>query len=324
MMSDAWKNIFSSLAWVGSFIIILYYFKPGYFEKTEGYDHEPFFPWKYTLGIYLSLWVITYLIYFFRSSPSHAEIKGLWTITPEGMGSEVLVGGKTTPTRGKAFLLDEGETADFLTETFTFSFFISIDNATIELVKGQELKGDQRPHQNLISIPGAFNVSIDPLHETMRLNFITYKSEPYEVIIPTIKARRWHQMTICVEGRTVDLYQDGLLLKSVALPNVISARPGKPMVYMNSNMYARLAFVQSWPKRLKEPEVSNNYVWHIDREGRPPIPTVEMGSFGSFLVFSVPNFCQDGSCMASANNPQSSAARSGRSTALTHVEYQYA
>jgi hypothetical protein len=28
--------------------------------------------------------------------------------------------------------------------------------------------------------------------------------------------------------------------------------------------------------------------------------------------------------MASANNPQSSAARSGRSTALTHVEYQYA
>ena len=240
------------------------------------------------------------------------------------MGSEVLYNGKNTPTNGKANLLDEGETIDFMAETFTFSFFVSIDNASIELVKGQELKHDERPYQNLISIPGAFNVAIDPLHETMKLNFISYKSDPYEVLITTLKVRRWHQIVVCVEGRAVDLYQDGLLLKSLALPNVIEARPGKPMVYMNSNMYARLAYVQTWPRRLREPEVSNNYVWHIDREGRPPLPSVEMGSFASFLVFSVPNFCQDGSCMASANNPQSNAQATGQSTALTHVEYQYA
>ena len=200
---------------------------------------------------------------------------------------------------------------DFLSESFTFSFFLSVDNASIENIKGESLKNDKQVYQQLIVVPGAFSIEVDPLHETMRILFSSYNTQDYQVFIPTLKSRRWHQILVSIEGRTADIYQNGILLKSVALPNVISARPGKPFVFMNSDMFARLAFIQSFNKRLKESEVIENYRLNTDPQGIPPLPSPSETN-----IFGIPNFnfCIGVYCIG---------AQKPKGDALKRVNYEY-
>jgi len=262
------------------------------------------------LIFYVIAWLILILCYYFFNKKSHATTEGLWTIQPQRQGpGTVLLDSKMTSKSGKQELLNEGDTMEFMAETFTFGFFISVDNASIENIRGDKLKNDYQAFQKLLVIPGAYSVEIDPLHENMRLLFNTYSAQEYQVFIPTLKARRWHQIVVSVEGRIADIYQNGLLLKSVALPNVISARPGKPYLFMNSDMFARVAFVQSFNRRLKEQEVIENYRIHSDSQGVPPYPKPNEINF-----FGLPRFCIGVYCIGSLKQKEN---------ALTTVNYEY-
>ena len=105
------------------------------------------------------------------------------------------------------------------------------------------------------------------------------------------------------------VYQNGILLKSVALPNVISARPGKPYMFMNSDMFARVAFVQSFNRRLKEQEIIENYRIYTDPQGVPPYPKPNEAN-----LFGLPRFCIGVYCIGS---------QKPKGNALTTVNYEY-
>jgi Concanavalin A-like lectin/glucanases superfamily len=301
-----WITIFTTLVYVGAFGIVVYYLKPDLLTSEKVGFRAPI---VLAVGIYALIWVLLLLYYNLFEKPDSAVIEGIWEIAPTSAGAMSYSNGKMVPTQGKADLLSESDAMMFLSESFTFAFFVSVDNSTIELVSGDNLK---KPYQNLLVVPGAFNIAVDPLHESLRIQFVSFNTEPYEVVIPTLQSKRWHQIAISIEGRTADIYQNGTLLKSVALPNVIAGRPGKPFVYMNSDMYARLAYVQAWPSRLKEVEVVNNYRWNSDGQGIPPMP-----SPASAFVFGVPNFnfCVGSFCLESLKPKEN---------ALTYVDYTYA
>jgi len=308
MLESTWHTVFKALAYVGALIICLYYFMPDIFV-LQNVDGKPSLLVLFLI-IYIFLWLILYLVYYFFNIKTSATAEGLWSIVPSRQGpGTILINGKTTSVSGKSDLLTEGDSMNFLSESFTFSFFVSIDNASIENIKGDSLKNDNQVYQPLLVVPGAYGIEVDPLHETMRILFKTYKTEDYQVFIPTLKSRRWHQILISIEGRTADIYQNGILLKSVALPNVISARPGKPFVLMNSDMFARLAFVQSFNKRLLESDIIENYRSNTDPQGIPPIPIPPN-------IFGVPNFnfCLGIYCIG---------AQKPKGNALTHVNYEY-
>lgn len=310
MIESAWNTVFSSLKYLGIAVICLYYVMPDIVKfKTD--DGQPTYLVFFTI-MYAFAWVILLLVYYFFNKKTNATVEKLWSVQPERVGpGSVLGSSKMEHKRGKYELLDEADTMEFLAETFTFSFFISVDNASIENVKGDKLDANNRLFQKLLVIPGAFNVEIDPLHENMRLLFKTYNTQDYEVSIPTLKIRRWHQILVSIEGRTADIYQNGILLKSVALPNVISARPGKPYVFMNSDMFARLAFVQSYNRRLKEQEVIENYRLNSDDQGIPHYPKPsELNVFG----IGIPRFCVGIYCFGSQRP---------KGTGLTTVNYEY-
>jgi len=309
MLGQTWKYIFTALYYVGAAGIIIYYFNPDFFEHPQIGGHSPL---VLICAIYILLIIFSLLIWYFYDRPTFATVVGQWNIAPETIGAKLFSNGKMIATNGKAELINEQQAQDFLSDSFTFGFFISIDNASIEIVKGESLKDHDRAFQNLLVVPGVFNAAVDPLHETLRLNFLTYKSAPYEILIPTLQIRRWHQFVISVEGRTADIYQNGMLLKSVILPNVPVARPGKPFVYMNSDMYARLAYIQSWPLRLKEKDITDNYRWNSDSIGTPALPESATGYMLGIPTF---NFCIAGICM------DSSLEQPG---ALNYVDYTYA
>ena len=253
--------------------------------------------------------VCTLIHIFFLEKPDHAEILGLWQISSDKKGSQLFSKGKMVPVQGKTDLLTEFESTSFLAESFTFGFFVSIDNSYVELHPGEKLDS---PYQSILVVPGAYDIAVDPSHENLRIHFTSFNSEPYEVVIPTLQVRRWHQFVISIEGRTADIYQNGILLKSVSLPNVISGRPGTPYAFMNGDTTARLAYLQAWPRRLKEIEVINNYRWNSDGQGIPPIPST-VSSF-PFDIFNM-NFCVGTFCLESTKP---------KSGGLTYIDYSYA
>ena len=212
-------------------------------------------------------------------------------------------------------LLSEYESTKFLSETFTFSFFVTVDHSSIEGVQGSSLKDNYKPYQLIVSVPGVYNVYIDPFHEMLSIEFHSYKTENTTINLPTLKNAKWHQILISVEGRSADVYQNGILLQSVGLKNVGASRPGKPKVNMNPELYAQVALVQSWPMRLKEPDVVTNYRWNTDGQGVPKLPLLQ-GSFDKFIFldWSNLNFCLGGLCTDSIN----------QINALTYINYEYA
>lgn len=307
MGPDTWLIIFTSMKWIAYLGVCLYYFMPEIFVLRTP-DGKPSYL-VLAIVIYLFILAILSLVYYLQNTKTYAETEGLWKILPAHVGQgSILRDGKLTKSSGKYNLFNEADTMSFLSESFTFSFFVSMDNSSIETVKGGDLT-DKKPFQQLIVVPGAYDVFIDPLHEMMRINFKTYKTNDYEVKIPTLKSRRWHQILVTIDGRTADIYQNGVLIKAVPLPNVISARPGTPYVMMNSDMYARLALPQAWPTRLKEADIINNYRLNTDGQGIPRYPS-------SANVFGIPNMnlCVGTFCLGQAKPVKK---------ALTHVNYEY-
>lgn len=309
MLSRTWKYIFTALYYLGALGIIIYYFNPTILSNGLIFGSSPL---VLIIVIYILLVIFSLLIWYFYDKPTFATVIGQWNIAPETTGAEAFVNGKMVPATGKMELLNETQSQDFLSDTFTFAFFISIDNASIEMIKGDSLKNDKKAYQNLLVVPGVFNAAVDPLHETLKLNFLTHKAAPYEVTIPTLQIRKWHQFVISVEGRTADIYQNGMLLKSTILPNVPQASPGKPFVYMNADMNARVAYIQAWPMRLKGNAITDNYRWNSDSIGTPALPASTAAYFLNIPSF---NFCIGAYCLDS-QTPQPGA--------LTYVEYAYA
>lgn len=301
MLADTWDNIFWALRWAGAGLVVTYYFYPKFFESADQTNKNG--PLYMSIIIYMMIWAIVLIIYYFYVGKTNSVTKGLWRLKPEyskesdkyDFKNQIMI-----PSTGMVELLSEHDTTKYLTETFTFSFFVSIDHSSIEGVQGASLKNDYKPYQLIVTIPGVFCIFVDPFHETLSIDFHSHNASKYNVTLPTLKNNKWHQILISIEGRTADIYQNGILLKSVGLKNVIAARPGKPKVNMNPDMYAKLAFVQAWPKRIKEIDVVNNYRWNTDAQGVPPIPSITVDSpFLSFLRglrlygYCLGTFCED-------------------------------
>lgn len=268
---------------------------------------------------YIAIWLIALIIHYFYVGVSNAEVVGLWSLKPDYANASEKYDEKTMlmmPASGSQDLLKEKDTRKFLAETFTFSFFISIDHTSIETVKGESLKSDFKPYQLLISIPGVYNIYVDPFHESLSIEFTTFRSANYKVVIPSLKLQKWHQILITVEGRTADIYHNGVLVKTATLQNVIAARPGKPKINMNPEMFASVALVQSWALRLKESDIVENYKTRTDAQGVPPYPELRTDAlFGNpFLWWRFSNFCVGPYCEDVLHGDD----------ALTYVNYDYA
>lgn len=309
MKEETWQALFRAMYYIAVVPIILYYLMPDLLYLFDEKTGKPT-PICLAIMIYLCVLVILLLVHYYYYKQTNAEVIGLWSIAPASIGGSIQFDGKTMDQNGTIPLLKDVDAKSFLAETFTFSFFVRVDKSSIEMIPGERLKYENGLYQKIIVVPGAYSISIDPIHENMTIIFDSYKASSYRVNIPTLSVQRWHQILISVEGRIADIYQNGVLLKSVPLPNVINSQPGNPYVIMNSDMYAKIALVQAWPERLIEDEISNNYRIVTDSVGTPTLPKPSN-------IFGIPNFefCIGANCFGAATTKEK---------ALTTVEYTYA
>jgi hypothetical protein len=230
------------------------------------------------------------------------------------MGPIVLKGaGNGVPSEQKV-LFNQSQIESSLGNNFTFSMFVYMDDSNRERIPLGSPDGDFR-FKNFITILGVGAIMLDPIHQRARvyLQPLARHDSPDSVIdIDNFMVARWNQVTLTLEGRTVDVYVNGALAKSTLLENVPLIKPVMVTMETSPDFSGQAGLIQAWPRRLIGKAVADNYKRNTDTRGKPLIPDIKP-VLTSLWDTMKQGFCEVGFCNISV-----------KIGGLDYVDYQYA
>jgi hypothetical protein len=224
----------------------------------------------------LVLLVITALIvigaalyWWFKPRPEHVTVMGPYDL--KGVTSSASGSSQET-------VIDSAQLMKQMGNNFTLSTFIYMDEVNRERIPIGGPAGDFR-FKPLIYILGVGTIVVDPIHQIAKIvlqpltdKAINPTNSPVVINIDNFVIARWNQLTLCVEGRSADVYLNGKLIKSALMTNVPLLQPVGLLLETIPDFSGQAALFQVWPRRLTAPEVMRNYKQNTDLRGRPPIP----------------------------------------------------
>ena len=172
----------------------------------------------------------------------------------------------------KALLIDRSTSKKTMGGTYTFSFFMRVDAVP-------DMRSDATP---FITWPGMWAIHYNPAFEEIVWYVqppIKYASDanadtinvvpvPERISLRGVPLQKWTQITLGFEGRTMDLYVNGILKKSHSLVNLPPAMSSS-ISLVPGGIMGQVAYIQLWSRRLPVSEVGANYVATSDSVGRP-------------------------------------------------------
>jgi len=208
-------------------------------------------------------------------------------------------------------LIDVASMLKSFANNFTFSTYIYISDVTKPIMTGQQ------PANTLITIRGAGTVSVNAQQNTATIaleptNPPGERNPLSSVVVPQFMVARWNQLLFTVEGRTVDVYMNGVLNSSTLLDNVPLAAPTEIVLNVQPGFDGQLGYTQAWPRRLKMPEILANYKATSDYKGKPYIPDSPFNWSSLFQIMDS-GFCKIGICLGDSAN----------TGPLGYINYQY-
>jgi hypothetical protein len=109
--------------------------------------------------------------------------------------------------------------------------------------------------------------------------------------LPNIPFQKWTFITIAREGRRFDVYYNGEIVMSKRTQHVVDVRAAYgPITAGDPNLTGKMAFVESFPEKLTQPQIMAKYKANSDTTGQPQI------SAPLNLFDYMPN-CKDGGCI---------------------------
>ena len=266
------------------------------------------------IGIVAVLIVAVLFYYFYKPKREYIEKKGPF----------VLKGAQTSPIKNSEVnVFEYSEITTGLGNNFTISFFVYMDDVNRERIQiGGH--GSQEPFKfrPLVSILGVGTIVADPVHQRARIRIqpltvgpVITRTEPVDIDIPNFMIARWNQLTLTQEGRTVDIYVNGVLVKSSLLENLPVLYPVGVLLETSPDFSGQAGLFQAWPRRLTESEVITLYKRNTDLRGKPNIPDIGFSLQDFFNMFQK-SFCDTGICDWFFN--------AGKLDDLQYVEYEYA
>ena len=180
-------------------------------------------------------------------------------------------------------IVDRPTITKSMTNSYTLSFFLQIDAVP-------DMRVGAIP---LLIWPSIWALNYNAAQEELVWTFMQTANSPKEVRVKPIPLQRWNQIVITYEGRTADIYCNGVLISSTTLDNV-TPLPNASITIVPNNVMGKAAHIQVWSRRLTVGEVAANYVDTSDSQGRPYLdPEFIMALKG----FKIPNiFCPSGKC----------------------------
>jgi hypothetical protein len=235
------------------------------------------------------------------------------------MGPYVLTGDNGKPTAGSTVpILDQSQIFSSLGNNFTISTFVYMNEVNSERIPLGGPEGDFR-FKPFLYILGVGDILIDPIHQVARVRIKpltrTAVMQPdivTNIDIDNFMITRWNQLTVTVEGRTVDVYLNGSLAKSTLLENLPILNPVGVLLETSPDFSGQAGLFQTWPHRLTASEIAQNYKRNTDTRGKPHIPDSSY-SFWKMLQDLRDALCKKGFCDFDF-----------KSKALKYVEYEYA
>ena len=165
-----------------------------------------------------------------------------------------------------------------LGNNFTLSFFVYMSGVNRENIPIGGPKGDFR-FKPFLYILGVGDVLLDPVHQIARIRIKPLGSTGFldrdgivNIDVENFMIERWNQLTITIEGRTVDVYMNGALASSTLLANLPILNPVGVLLETSPDFAGQAGLFQGFPSRLKENEVIRNYKRNTDTRGKPLIP----------------------------------------------------
>ncbi len=185
-------------------------------------------------------------------------------------------------------ILDRNATKNAMAASYTLSYYVNI-TAT------PDMRATATP---FLMWPGVWMLGYNASQEQLMLTQGTTADGPNwggidTVTLPSVPMQRWTQVTMAMEGRSMDFYLNGKLIKSHSFANVPPSAAAS-IILMPNNLMGQLAYVQVWPRRLTVTEVENNYIDTCDSRGRPYLGPELLRAIKDFKA---PNlFCPNGVC----------------------------
>ena len=234
------------------------------------------------------------------------------------MGPYDLAGTSGDSKSNQETLFDQSQLSTKTGNNFTFSMFVYMDDTNAERIPIGGPRGEFR-FKPLISILGVGTITLDPIHQMARVtaqpladSSILKRDTRVNVDVSDVVVARWNQLVVSVEGRSVDVYLNGNLVKSALMENVPVLYPVGVLLETVPDFSGQAGLFQAWPRRLTMEEVQRNYKKNVDLRGKPRIPDKTV-SVSDVLKKIGDMFCKVGFCAYSFN-----------AGPLNYVDYEYA
>lgn len=261
---------------------------------------------------------IVYILYFM---PKSDETTVLGPFVLNGIPSEADSSGSKLES-----VLTARQLSTSLKSNFTVSFFIYMDKLNMERIPFAGPEGEYR-FKPLVKLIGVGEFVLNPVHQRALLRLTPlvpsvmngkFKTPPYAEITNVMNSR-WNQITITLEGRSIDIYLNSKHATSLILENLTWTNPTGMLLETSPDFWGQAGMIQAWPRRLTEREIVENYKRVTDLRGKPNIPDAKP-TFKSIWQELYKLMCKAGFCPNSGKGSQGRL----RTNGLEYVDYEYA
>lgn len=194
-------------------------------------------------------------------------------------------------------------TADQIAKTtannITCSFFFYVDTDILN-----QLPVNYDGSYNLeyaMRVGRTMGITVNPVKQECIVDVL--QSDPHTHTGTTIKGRtgdralrtlrvsnfylaKWNQITITVEGRSIDIYLNGKLANSAIMDNVPITLFSGMELNASPDFNGQVCLVQLWPERKTSQQILDNYRKNTDTRGRPLVPEPSLSFSGAFERFN--------------------------------------
>jgi hypothetical protein len=260
---------------------------------------------KIALTILIVIAITSIVLWWIRTSP-----KDMVYLGPKDVGP----GKAEDPDNPWVPLMTAEQIAKTAGNNMTCSFFLYVNASSVAQLPAN-YDGSYK-FNYLLTVGNTLGITVDPAYQkctvdilqaaphNTRGNTMTAKEglrQDGQLIIrtldvPNVLVSRWNQITVCVEGRSIDVYLNGKLATSAVMDNVpISAFSG---LKLNSSpdFEGQVCMFQMWKERRTKEQIVTNYKENTDVRGKPNVPDPELTFSGAWDRFMKASCEKTGIC----------------------------